>query len=125
MKYYWQKRYIIPRWDLEQEDTRLIAWITQNKIDNIGPSEPDSLLVSVGTDGYYTGFKNINQPGAKYIWRMWWAEKDEKGFWKSESFSDNIEYHSMEEAKLATQKKFLPEDAEVKTIDCPIDFTEY
>ena len=125
MKYFWQKRYIIPRWDLEQEDMRLVAWITQNKVDNIGFSEPDSLLVTVDSDGYYTGFKNINQPDAKYVWRMWWAERDEKGFWKSESFSDNVNYSTMEEVKIATQKKFLPEDAVIKTIDCPVDFTEY
>lgn len=123
MKFFWQKRYIIDRWDLEKEDMQLVAWITRNRVDT--SSSPDTLLVLCGNDGYTTAFKNVSTPESKYVWRMWWAERDEKGFFKSESFSDNVEYPSMEEVKLATQKKFLPKDAEIKTIECPTDFTEY
>ena len=123
MKFFWQKRYIIDRWDLEKEDMQLVAWITRNRVDI--SSTPDTLLVSCGNDGYITAFKNVSAPESKYVWRMWWAERNDSGFWKSESFSDNVDYSSMEDVKLATQKKFLPENAVVKTIFCPTDFTEY
>ena len=123
MKFFWQKRYIIDRWDLEKEDMQLVAWITRNRVDS--SSTPDTLLVLCGNDGYATAFKNVSTPESKYVWRMWWAERNDSGFWKSESFSDNVDYSSMEDVKLATQKKFLPENAVVKTIECPTDFTEY
>ena len=123
MKYFWQRRYIIPRWDLEKEDMQLVAWITRNRVDNSSIS--DTLLVEIDEFGYNKSFKNVSSSESKYVWRMWWAERDDKGFWKSESFSDNVDYSTMEEAKIATQKKFLPEDAVIKTIDCPVDFTEY
>ena len=122
MKFFWQKRYIIDRWDLEKEDMQLVAWITRNRVDNSSIS--DTLLVEIDEFGYNKSFKNVSSSESKYVWRMWWAERDDKGFWKSESFSDNVDYSTMEEAKIATQKKFLPEDAVIKTIDCPVDFTE-
>lgn len=125
MRFVWQKRYIIPRWDLEKEDMQLVAWITRNRVDDYNSHSPTTQYVSRDHDGYVLAFKDVNPPEAKFVWRMWWAERNDDGFWKSESFSDNVEYSSMEEVKLATQKKFLPEDAIVKTVDCPIDFTEY
>jgi|Laugresu1bdmlbsd_1035121.scaffolds.fasta_scaffold29495_4 hypothetical protein len=119
----WNQNYAIDRFDLEDNCYRLIGWITRNRIDN--NPEPSQVYIMRNEFGYVTHYRNDGHPEAKYIWRVWWAERDEKGYYKGESSSDEIQYLTMEEAKQALEKRFLPPEAKVKTVSDPRNFTNY
>ena len=116
MKYFWKQPYAIDRFDLTNEHGHLIGWITRNRIDDHPFTDLDTVYVSRDCLGYITDYRLVSSPNAKYVWRIWYVERDDKGFYK-ETSSDNIQYPSMSDAKLGLEQKFLIPNSDVQTIN--------
>ena len=120
-KYHWQQRYALDRFDLEGPMSRLVGWIvgTPDKYSTI-ESEANFL-------GYATAYIVRPQYGQKinWTWKIWWAERDEKGYYKEESFTDGKTYGKMDEAKASLQERFGIKPEEVTTVQWPGNLTEY
>ena len=121
--YTWQQRYAIDRIDLIGKNNHLIGWITQNRIDDI--LEKDTVYISRDYMGYATKYHRASANGAKYIWNIWWAQRDDKGYVIGESGTDNIQYLTMKEAKEALQNKFSISEENVKSLDNSWNSTQY
>lgn len=124
MKYFWTQNYATDRFDLEDSSYKLIAWITRNRIDEYDLKDADKVYLTYRY-GYVDSYKLISNPNSKYVWRIWWAQHDDNGYLMPESGTDNINYYSMDDAKSAAEKRFLPEMSEIKTIKWDNNFTEY
>lgn len=125
MKYFWQQRYATDRFDLEDQNGHLVGWITRNRVDEHNFSDLDTVQLSRDCLGYITSYNVISSPNAKYVWRVWWAERDDKGFVKPDSSSDNVQYPSLSDAKLALEQKFFVPPEQVKTINWMGNLTNY
>lgn len=125
MKYFWHQRYAIDRFDLEDQNGHLIGWITRNRIDDYPMSDLDTAHISRDCLGYIASYRLVSSPNAKYIWRIWWVERDDNGYCKSESSSDNIQYPSINDAKIALEYKFINPNASVQTINWIGNLTVY
>lgn len=123
MKYQWVQRYAIDRIDFDDPQGHLIGWITQNRIDNI--SERDVSYVTRGCLGYVSAYHRVSANGAKYVWNIWWAQRDKEGYILPETGTDNLQYSTMQEAKEAMQKIFNVADDNVKSIDNYWNTTQY
>jgi len=121
IKYSWQQRYALDRFDLEGPRGRLIGWIvgTPDKYSVI-ESERNSL-------GYVTAYIVKPQYGQKINWtrNIWWMEIDENGRYKKNSFTDGVTYSKMDDAKLALQERFSINPDEVHTVKWNGNLTEY
>ncbi|NDB82873.1 MAG: restriction endonuclease subunit S [Alphaproteobacteria bacterium] len=109
--------------DLIGKNNHLIGWITQNRIDDI--LEKDTVYISRDYMGYATKYHRASANGAKYIWNIWWAQRDDKGYVIGESGTDNIQYLTMKEAKEALQNKFSISEENVKSLDNSWNSTQY
>ena len=121
MKFGWHQLYATDRFDLEDQEGRLVAWITRNRVDEHGWDNLDTAYVSRDDLGYITEYKNVSGQGAKYTWRLWWEDKDNRGH----SGTDGINYSTMKEVKAAAEAKFLRDDDEVRTFDWSGNKTSY
>ena len=121
IKYYWQQRYALDRFDLEGPMGRLVGWIV---------GTPDQSTIDqrvVGYLGYISNYLVKSEGGKKitWSWKIWWAEVDEKGFYKPESSTDGMTYSKMDDAKIALQERFKINADEVTTVKWPGNLTEY
>ena len=121
IKYYWQQRYALDRFDLEGPMGRLVGWIV---------GTPDQSTIDqrvVGYLGYISNYLVKSEGGKKitWSWKIWWAEVDERGFYKPDSSTDGITYSKMDDSKLALQERFGIMADEVTTVKWSGNFTEY
>ena len=97
IKYHWQQRYALDRFDLEGPMGRLVGWIV---------GTPDQSTVDqrvVGYLGYISNYLVKSEGGKKitWSWKIWWAERDEKGLYKPDSSTDGVTYFKMDDAKIS------------------------
>lgn len=121
IKYYWQQRYALDRFDLEGPMGRLIGWIV---------GIPNKSVVDqrfIGNSGYtaYYNVKSENNQKIAWAWKIWWAERDEGGYYKPDSSTDGATYSKMDDAKLALQKRFGIDTSEVTTVRWEGNLTKY
>ena len=121
IKYYWQQRYALDRFDLEGPTGRLVGWIV---------GTPDQSTIDqrvVGYLGYISNYLVKSEGGKKitWSWKIWWAEVDERGFYKPDSLTDGVTYFKMDDSKLALQERFGIMADEVTTVKWSGNFTEY
>lgn len=120
-KYSWHQRYALERFDLEGPMGSLVGWITGF------PSMQVTHLVHRNSVGYVTSYSiDPNQKEeVSWTWKIWWAERDEKGYYKEESFTDGKTYGKMDEAKASLQERFGIKPEEVTTVKWNGNLTEY
>lgn len=121
VKYYWQQRYALDRFDLEGPLSSLIGWIS---------GTPDKSVVDqrvVGHFGHNTHYfvKSEDGKNITWTWKIWWAERDEKGFYKPDSSTDGVTYFKMDDAKISLQERFRIKADEVTTVKWKGNFTKY
>jgi hypothetical protein len=120
-KYAWYQRYAFERFDLEGPMGSLVGWITGF------PSMQVTHLVHRNSVGYVTSY-SIDPSGKEEVswtWKIWWAERDERGYYKEESFTDGKTYGKMDEAKASLQERFGIKPEEVTTVKWAGNITEY
>jgi hypothetical protein len=121
IKYSWHQRYALDRFDLEGPMGRLIGWIvgTPNK------SVVDQRFIdNFGYTSYYH-VKSENNEKIAWTWKIWWAERDENGYYKPDSITNGATYSKMDDAKLALQERFNINPGEVHTVKWHGNLTEY
>jgi len=121
IKYHWQQRYALDRFDLEGPMSRLVGWIVGTP-DKYSIVERETNLL-----GYTTAYIVRPQYGQKinWTWKIWWPEIGEKGSYKINSSTDGITYSKMDDAKIALQKRFGINPDEVHTVKWHGNLTEY
>jgi hypothetical protein len=120
-KYHWQQRYALDRFDLEGPMCRLIGWI-------VGSPNKSVVDQRISNDlGYASHYLVKSESGEKiaWTWKIWWAELDEKGFYKPDSLTDGVIYSKMDDAKVALQERFGINPDEVTTVKWRGNLTEY
>ena len=120
-KYHWQQRYALDRFDLEGPMSQLVGWIV---------GTPDKSVINqrvVGQFGYNTHYFVKSEGGEKitWTWKIWWAERDENGYYKPDSITNGATYSKMDDAKLALQERFNINPGEVHTVKWHGNLTEY
>ena len=121
IKYHWQQRYALDRFDLVGPMGSLVGWIVGT------PDQSTTDQRVVGYLGYISNYL-VKSEGGKMItwsWKIWWAEVDERGFYKPDSLTDGITYSKMDDSKLALQERFRINADEVTTVKWSGNFTEY
>lgn len=121
IKYSWHQRYALDRFDLEGPLSSLIGWIS---------GTPDKSVVDqrvVGQFGYNTHYfvKSEDGKNITWTWKIWWAERDEKGFYRPDSSTDGVTYSKMDDAKISLQERFGINAEEVTTVKWKGNFTKY
>lgn len=121
IKYHWQQRYALDRFDLEGPMSRLIGWIVGT------PDKYSSIESQANFLGYTNTYIVKPEYGKKinWSWKIWWAEVDEKGYYKPDSLTDGVTYSKMDDAKVALQERFRINADEVTTVKWSGNFTEY
>lgn len=122
-QYTWQQRYAIDRIDLIGKGNHLVGWITQNRIDN--SPELDTAYISRNYMGYVNQYCRVSAAEAKYVWRIWWAQRDSNGYVIGDSGTDNMHYATMQEAKTELQKQFSISEDNVTSLDNSWNSTQY
>lgn len=120
-KYHWQQRYAFDRFDLEGPMSRLVGWIVGT------PDKYSSIEREANFLGYATAYIVRPQYGQKinWTWKIWWVDRDEKGFYKPDSSTDGVTYSEMDDAKVALQEKFRINADDVTTVKWRGNLTEY
>lgn len=120
-KYAWHQRYGIDRFDLEESGGKLIGWIVGT------PDKSVTNFITRSLFGYITSYsvEANSKEEISWTWKIWWAERDEKGYYKSESLTDGKAYSKMDEAKASLQERFGVRSEEVSTVKWNRNFTEY
>jgi len=120
-KYSWHQRYAFERFDLEGPMGSLVGWIVDN------PNKSVTYIAQRDLMGYVASyFIDPNQKeGVSWTWKIWWAERDERGYYKEESFTDGKTYGKMDEAKASLQERFGIKPEEVTTVKWAGNLTEY
>ena len=120
-KYCWHQRYAFERFDLEGPMSRLVGWIVGN------PDKTVTAFYTMNDLGYNTCYSVRSNSGEKvnWTWKIWWAERDERGYFLAESSTDGVTYSKMDDAKIALQARFGINPEEVTTSKWAGNLTEY
>ena len=120
-KYSWHQRYAFERFDLEGPMCSLVGWVVGT------PNKSVTYIAQRDFVGYVASyFIDPNQKeGLSWTWKIWWAERDERGYYKDESFTDGKTYGKMDEAKASLQERFGIKPEEVTTVRWAGNLPEY
>ena len=120
-KYAWHQRYALERFDLEGPMGNLVGWIVGT------PNKSVTNFVTRSSFGYVTSYsvEASQREKVSWTWKVWWAERDEKGFYKPDSSTDGVTYSKMDDAKTALQERFGINADEVATVKWRGNLTEY
>jgi hypothetical protein len=91
------------------------------------PDKSVTNFITRSSFGYITSYSvEANQKEeVSWTWKIWWAERDERGYYKSESSTDGESYGKMDEAKASLQERFGVKPEEVATVRWSGNLTEY
>jgi hypothetical protein len=120
-KYSWQQHYALDRFDLEGPMGSLVGWITGF------PNMSITHLVHRDGLGYIASYSidPKQEEEVSWTWKIWWAERDENGYYKPDSITDGATYSKMNDAKSALQERFGIKSDEVITVKWAGNLTEY
>ena len=120
-KYAWHQRYALERFDLEGPRGSLVGWIVGT------PDKSVTNFITRNYFGYVTSYsvEASQREEVSWTWKIWWAERDERGYYKSESSTDGESYGKMDEAKASLQERFGVKPEEVATVRWSGNLTEY
>jgi hypothetical protein len=120
-KYTWHQRYAFERFDLEGPNGKLVGWIVGT------PDRSVTNFITRSSFGYVTSYsvEANSKEEISWTWKIWWAERDERGYYKDESLTDGKAYPKMDEAKASLQERFGIRPDEVTTVKWAGNLTEY
>ena len=122
MTHTWEQHYGIDRFDLSGPrgfPSGGIGWITRNSDE---PVEGAKVVVTRGYMGYITSMKNIDPPGSKWHWRVWWHTWEDG---KVVVHSDEIRHPKRADAMKALESRFGIDPADVKEIKWEGNLSSY
>ena len=122
MTHTWEQHYGLDRFDLSGPrgfPIGGIGWITRNPSE---PVEDAEVVVTRNHMGYITSMKNIDPPGSKWHWRVWWHTREDG---KVVVHSDEIRHGKREEAMKALESRFGIDPSDVKEIKWEGNLSSY